>query len=67
MFENWSIKQILMVLGGALLIVLIVQLFLFFNNYSHNVHFGLSFVALFLALLLFHSINIRLKRMRKRK
>jgi len=67
MFESWSLKKIIIILGGALLIVAIVQLILFFNNYSYYVHFGLSFVALFIALLLFHSVNSRLKQMKKRK
>jgi len=67
MFESWSLKQIIIVLGGILLCVAVTQIYLFITSRSIYVHFGLSFVALFVALLLFHSVNIRLKRMKKRK
>ena len=67
MFQNWSIKQIIINLGGLLLIVATLQIYMFFNNQSTYVHFGLSFVALFIALIMVHSINIKLKRMRKKK
>jgi len=67
MFQNWSIKQIITNLGGLLLIVATIQIYMFFTNPSTYVHFGLSFVALFIALVMVHSINIKLKRMRKKK
>jgi hypothetical protein len=66
MFQSWTIKKMIMVLGGLLVVILIVQMYLFFKGYSYMVHFGLSFVALFIALLLFHSVNIRLKQMRRK-
>ncbi len=65
MFQNWSIKKIYIILGGALLIAAIVQVLLFIISSSILIHFGMSFIALFIALLLFHSINIRLKQMKK--
>ena len=67
MFQSWSLKQTIIILGGLLLCVAIIQIYLFIVSRSIYVHFGLSFVALFIALLLFHSVNIKLRRMKKRK
>ncbi len=66
MFQNWSIKKIFVVFGIILLIVASVQVYLFFTTQSVMIHFILSFVALFIALILFHSINIKLKQKKKR-
>jgi hypothetical protein len=67
MFRSWSIKQTVIILGVPLLCLVIIQIYLFIVNQSTYVHFLFSFVELFIALLLFHSVNIKLKRMRKRK
>ena len=64
MLENWSTKKIVEVLGGALLIAAMIQIFLFLYTRSYYVHFGMSFIALFIALVLFYSVNIRLKKMK---
>jgi len=66
MFENWSAKKIFAVFGLALLVVASLQVYLFFATQSATIHFTLSFVALFIALILFHSVNIKLKQ-KKRK
>jgi len=45
----------------------IFQIILFIYSNSIYIHFGLSFLALFFTLILFHSVNIRLKKARKKK
>ena len=65
MFKNLSIKSIVIVFLSLLLCVALLQVYMFLTNRSMIIHFGLSFIALFIALLLFHSINIKLKRQRK--
>ena len=67
MFESWSIKQTIINLGGLLLIIAIIQIYMFIISRSTYIHFGLSFIALFIALIMFHTLNIKLKRNRKRK
>jgi len=62
MFEKWSTKKIIIILGGALLSVGTTQIVLFIYTGNVIVHFGISFVALFIALLLFHSLRFRLKK-----
>jgi membrane protein YdbS with pleckstrin-like domain len=61
MFKSWSLKSIIIVFLSLLLFVAILQVFMFLTNRSIITHFALSFIALFIALLLFHSLNIRLK------
>lgn len=67
MFQSWSLKKTIIVLGGVLLSLVIIQIYLFIVSRSTYVHFVLSFVELFVALLLFHSVNIKLKRIKKGK
>ena len=67
MFENWTIKKIVVVLGVSLLIVATAQIFLFSYTSSYILHFGMSFIALFIALVLFYSVNIRLKKTKREK
>lgn len=67
MFQNWSLKKIYIILGGALLIAAAIQVYLYLVSNSILIHFGMSFVALFIALLLFHSINIKIKKNKKQK
>jgi len=67
MFQNWTIKQIIARFGFILLILLSVQLYLLFSNFSIMVHFAISFLALFVALIMFHSINIKIKQSRRKK
>lgn len=67
MFQSWSLKQTIMYLGGLLLCLVIIQIYLFIVSRSVYIHFVLSFVELFIALLMFHSVNIKLKRIKKRK
>jgi hypothetical protein len=62
MFQNWSIKKIFTIFGLLLLIVASLQIYMFLTTQSVITHFILSFVALFIALILFHSINIKLKK-----
>ena len=66
MFETWSIKKIFATFGLMLLVVATVQVYMFFMTQSIVIHFSLSFVALFIALLLFHSVNIKIKNRRKK-
>ncbi len=66
MFDNWSLKKIIVLFLGLILWVGILQIFLFIYSQSVYIHFLLSFVALFLALLLFHTLNIKLGRTRRR-
>ena len=66
MFENWSIRQITIIFLVSLLCIAVIQVILFIYNRSIYVHFGLSFLALFIALMLFHTVNIRLKRTKRR-
>jgi len=66
MFDSWSIKSITVLFLSFLLFLATLQVILFLTYRSIYIHFGLSFVELFIALLLFHSVNIKLKgRMRK--
>lgn len=65
MFDNWTVKQTMTNFGGLLLVVAIIQVYLFATSQSMYAHFGLSFVALFIALLLFHTLNLKMKRKRK--
>jgi hypothetical protein len=65
MFDSWSIKKILSVFLPLLLIIAIIQVFLLLYSQNMYIHFGISFLALFIALILFHSINIKLKRIKK--
>jgi hypothetical protein len=65
MFNNLRIKSIVIVFLSLLLCVALLQVYMFLTNRSMIIHFGLSFIALFIALLLFHSINIKLKKQRK--
>ncbi len=67
MFENWTMKKIVVVLGVSLLIVATAQIFLFIYTSSYILHFGMSFIALFIALVLFYSVNIRLKKTKREK
>jgi hypothetical protein len=62
MFQSLSLKQTIIILGGLLLCLVIIQIYLFIVSRSTYVHFILSFVELFIALLLFHSVNIKLKK-----
>ncbi|KYK20298.1 hypothetical protein AYK21_06330 [Thermoplasmatales archaeon SG8-52-2] len=66
MFRNWSIKTIIIVFLTLLLCVAVFQVYMFLTNRSMIIHFGLSFLALFIALLFFHSVNIRFRRQKKR-
>lgn len=66
MFQGWSIKKTFIIFGVMLLIVASIQIYMFLITQSILVHFVLSFLALFIALLLFHSVNIKLKQ-KKRK
>ena len=66
MFSEWSLKKLVFVFLGLILGVGIVQIISFFYIQSVYIHFLLSFMALFLALLLFHSLNIRLKRIKRK-
>ena len=56
-----------MILGGALLIAAVIQVYLFIASNSIIIHFGMSCVALFIALLLFHSVNIKMKQNKNQK
>jgi hypothetical protein len=67
MFQNWSLKKIYMIFGGVLLIAAIIQVYLFVVSTSIIIHFGMSFVALFIALILFHSVNIKMRQNKKQK
>jgi len=67
MFDDWSIKKIFMTFGLMLLMILSVQIYLFLTLQSVIIHFGISFIALFIALILFHSVNTRLKNQRKKR
>ncbi len=61
MFEDWSVKKIYAIFGLILLIIASLQVYMFLTVPNELVHFGLLFAALFVALLLFHSVNIKLK------
>ncbi len=65
MFKSWSLKSTIIVFLILLFCVAVLQVFMFLTNRSILIHFALSFIALFLALLLFHSVNIRLKRQKR--
>jgi len=66
MFNSWSIKKILSVFLPILLIIAILQVFMLIYSQNMLIHAGISFLALFIALILFHSINIKMKRGRKK-
>ena len=61
MFESWSIKKIFALFLPILLIIALIQVFAFLYSQNMYIHFAISFLALFTALLLFHSVNIKLK------
>lgn len=65
MFKTWSIKKLITFFGGLLVILFLFQIYLLFSYYPVEFHFALLVVALFVALILFHSINIKLKVKRK--
>jgi hypothetical protein len=65
MFDNWSVKKLLSVFLPLLLIIAIAQVFVLLYSQNMYIHFGISFLALFTALTLFHSINIKFKRTKK--
>lgn len=67
MFESWRIRKIIVLFLGLILCVGVIQVLMFIYSRSIYIHFVLSFIALFLALMLFHTVNIRLKRARKNK
>jgi ABC-type nickel/cobalt efflux system permease component RcnA len=67
MFESWSIRKIIVLFLSLILCVGVIQVLMFIYSRSIYIHFVLSFIALFLALMLFHTVNIRLKRARKNK
>ena len=66
MFGNWSIRKLTYVFMSLILCVGIVQVLMFIYTASIYIHIILSFLALFLALMLVHSVNIRLKYRRKK-
>jgi len=66
MLKNWSIKKIIVFFGFMLMTALLIQIYLFFITQSLVIHFGLSFIALFIALIMYNSISIKIKR-NKRK
>ena len=66
MFEAWSVKKIFSVFGIMLLIIASIQVYMFITTNSVMTHFILSFIALFIALILFHSVNIKIKQRRNR-
>jgi len=66
MFETWSVKKIFAVFGMTLLVIASIQVYMFITTNSAMTHFILSFIALFIALILFHSVNIKIKQ-RKNK
>jgi hypothetical protein len=66
MFRNLRIRSLVIIFLSLLLCVAILQVFMFITNRSIYIHFGLSFIALFIALLLFHSVNIKLKSRKKK-
>jgi len=65
MFDSWSIKKLLQIFLPLLLLIAIIQVFVLIYSQNMYIHFGISFLALFVALTLFHSINIKLKRAKK--
>jgi len=65
MFESWSLKFTITIFLSLLLCVAIIQVFLFLTYHSIYIHFALSFIALFIALLLFNLVNIKLKRQKR--
>jgi len=67
MFARWSVKKLIFVFLSIILCIGIIQIMLFIYTQSIYIHFGLSFLALFFALILFHSVNIRLKKARMKK
>jgi hypothetical protein len=67
MLEDWSIRKIVGVFGFCLVVVFSVNLYLILIHAPEIYHYISMFVALFFALLIFHSINIKLKRIKKRK
>ncbi len=66
MFKSWSLRSLIIVFLSLLLFVAILQVFMFLTNRSIFIHFALSFIALFIALLLFHSVNIKFKSRKKK-
>lgn len=66
MFKSWSVKKLYGVFGLILLIIASVQVYMLFTVQNELIHFGLLFAALFIALLLFHSVNIKIKEKKKK-
>ncbi len=66
MFESLGLKSTIIIFLSLILCVAVLQVFMFLTNRSILTHFALSFIALFLTLLLFHMVNIRLKRQKRR-
>lgn len=62
MFQNWSINKLIKVFGGMLVVLFIINIYMIYNFYSEVAQYGILVIALFIALILFHSINIKLKR-----
>lgn len=67
MFASWGIKKLIFVFLCLILCIGIIQIIMFIYSRSIYIHFALSFLALFFALILFHSVNIRLKKARMKK
>jgi membrane protein YdbS with pleckstrin-like domain len=67
MFDSWSIRKLTYVFMSLILCVGTVQVLMFIYTESVYIHFVLSFLALFLVLMLVHSVNIRLKYRRKKE
>lgn len=67
MFDGWSIRKLTYVFMSLILCVGIVQVLMFVYTQSVYIHVILSFLALFLALMLVHSVNIKLKYRRKKE
>jgi len=66
MFDSWSIRKLTYVFMSLILCVGIIQVLMFIYSKSVYIHVVLSFLALFLALMLVHSVNIRLKYRRRK-
>jgi len=67
MFENWTMKEIYIRLGFLLIIVAGIQIYMFIYSDEMIIHFAILFVALFIALTMFHAINIKVKQNKKKK
>jgi len=67
MFDSWSIRKVLYLFLSLIFCVGIIQVFMFLYTQSINIHFILSFLALFFTLMLVHTVNIKLKQRKKSK